>query len=227
MGNGFASQPAPLHQVQLLDHRGVEIIQLLSPCPFQRVPRHRQGLDGREHFRLKTVAVPHILLRRLAFALLLVGATRTGQTRQANHLPFEPAPPIPALAPAGQLGGLGHRHQQVRAFALGVPQQVHVRRKMDVCLQHISVGLGADRFSRSVFFFFEHCTPSLHHHRVNLLQQFLVHVTDVFRESLVVERLFLVPQHRVEPQDLSQQTVVVGQMLQPVVVTIQGQTHDP
>ena len=121
MGNRFALQQAPLHQVDLLDHHGVEVVQLLSPHQLQQVLRDRQRLNGREHFLLETVTVLHIRRRGRLLALFLIGAAPVGQPPQPNHLTFEFAPPVLALAPAAQAGRLDHRQQQVRTFALGVP----------------------------------------------------------------------------------------------------------
>src|SRR5205809_366554 len=99
MRNGLALEQAPFDQVQLLDHHRVEVIQLLAPRPFQRLLWGWQRLDRREDFLLESIAVLHIRHRYGAFALLLVGAAATGQARQANHLAFEFAPPVLALAP--------------------------------------------------------------------------------------------------------------------------------
>src|SRR6266481_400125 len=98
---------------------------------------------------------------------------------------------------------------------------------MHVGFQHVAVRLGADRFSGSVFLFFEDRPPGLDHYRVDLTQQILVHVTDVLRKGLVMKGLLLIRKHRAQAQDLPQQTIVIGQVFQPVVVTVQRQTHDP
>jgi len=156
-GNGFAAkQRAP--PVQLLDHRRVEIIQLLART-------HSSGSWGTARpgssrtLSPRNGSFPHILLRRLAFALLLVGATSTGSNASSQSSPFEPPPPIPALAPAGQPGGRGHRHSK-SAHLRWASHNKFTSVEMNVGLQHISVGLGSDRFSRSVFFFLNTARPA-------------------------------------------------------------------
>ena len=92
---------------------------------------------------------------------------------------------------------------------------------MYVGLQHVAVGLGADRLSGTVLFFFEGGAPGLDHQGVDLPQQLFVHMTDVFRKGLVMKRLLRVRKHGVKAQDLPQQTIVVGQILQSIVVAVQ------
>src|SRR6266496_5681356 len=50
-------------------------------------------------------------------------------------------------------------------------------------------------------------------------------MTNVLRERFVMKRLLLCRLHRAQSQDLPQQAVVIGQMLQPVIVAIQPQSH--
>src|ERR1035438_2331985 len=45
MGNRFALQQAPLHQVYLLDHQGVEVVQLLSPPARRQSSRATAGVS--------------------------------------------------------------------------------------------------------------------------------------------------------------------------------------
>ena len=92
---------------------------------------------------------------------------------------------------------------------------------MHVGLQHVTVRLGSDRFSAAAFFFFERGSPCLHHQRVDLPEQFLIDVTDILRKRFVVERLLLPAEHWLQTQNLAQQTIVVGQMLQSIIVTVQ------
>src|SRR6267378_6680526 len=98
---------------------------------------------------------------------------------------------------------------------------------MHVGFQHVAVRLGADRLRGTVFFFFESRASGLDHYRVDLTQQLLVHMADVLRKGLVMKGLLLIRKHRAQAQDLPQQTIVIGQVFQPVVVTVQRQTHDP
>src|ERR1022692_3468813 len=98
---------------------------------------------------------------------------------------------------------------------------------MHVGFQHVAVGLGADRLSGTVFFFFEHRPSGLDHHSIDLPQQLFVHMTDVFRKGLWVEGLLLVRKHGGQTQNLPQQSIVIGQIRQAVVVTAQRQAHDP
>src|SRR5205085_4431644 len=93
-------------------------------------------------------------------ALFLIGSASAGQPRQTNHLGFEFAPPVPTLAPTDQSGRLDHRREQVRTFALRIPQQIHVGWKMYVGLQHIAVSLRADRLNGTVFFFLKAARPA-------------------------------------------------------------------
>src|SRR5258706_5784249 len=160
MSNRLAVEQSPLHQVQLLDHHRVEIIQALPPRPLRRILRDRQGLDGPEHFLLETVTVLHIGPRGGLLALLLVGSAPAGQPRQADHLGFEFTAPVLALAPTAQCSRLHHGHQQVRTFALCIPQEAHIGWEMHVGLQHIAVSLGADRLNGTVFFFLKAARPA-------------------------------------------------------------------
>ena len=97
---------------------------------------------------------------------------------------------------------------------------------MHVGFQHVAVGLGADRLSGTAFFFFEHRPAGLDHQSIDLPQQLFVHMTDVFRKCLWVEGLLLVRKHGGQTQNLPQQSVVIGQIRQAVVVTAQRQAHD-
>src|ERR1041385_866459 len=50
-------------------------------------------------------------------------------------------------------------------------------------------------------------------------------MTDVLRKGLVMKWLFPLAQHRMQSQNLSQQPIVIGQVLQPIIVTVQPQAH--
>src|ERR1051325_9907834 len=49
----------------------------------------------------------------------------------------------------------------------------------------------------------------------------------IFREGLVMKGLLLLRKRRRQTQNLPQQAIIVGQMLQAIVVAIQRQSHNP
>ncbi len=96
---------------------------------------------------------------------------------------------------------------------------------MNIGFQHVTVSLGSDRFG--VFFFFEHAPARLRDQAVNLGKQRLVEVANIVGERFVMKGLLVRCGDRGHSEDLPQQRIVIGQIFQAVIVTIQSQAHDP
>ena len=79
---------------------------------------------------------------------------------------------------------------------------------MNVRLQHVAVSLGVDEFEN--FFFFEHIASGLGDEGIDLDQQWLIQMADIFRKGFVVEGLFVGRRHRRHSQDLAQERVMIG-----------------
>lgn len=89
---------------------------------------------------------------------------------------------------------------------------------MNVGFQHVAVSLGAEGFG--LVFFFKDTPSRLGDHGIDLGEQFLIQMADIFRKGFVVKRLFLGPGQRRHAQDLAQESVMIGHILQPIIVAV-------